>query len=372
MGLADRLKALEGQQTSMASVPVPVPAVVPVPTAPPMPAQVPMQVAPVQSQSQSQSQVAPAPMYPVAPVAPVARTHSSYPQTSSNLNQPGPYYAAVKSRIDKVILEKGFQHFYPPNSPQYNNLLIRLSHVDFPALANKRRLPIEMAFDLAALALVDTIVFADDSGSMNFDENWNQSMEKIEDMKLIFSRIVETAVLFDDDGISIRFFNNNQVFDNVTSEQLATQAIDAITCNGSTPIGKNLVTKVFQPYVYSKVNVNQFTKPVMVYIITDGAPDDKAELKYNIQQCKQWLQSTPFGKSAVNIMFAQVGRDKNASNYLRELDNDRDIGEDVDTTGNFEMEYEKYIAKGVNLTPDLWLLQMCLGAIDRNYDEGND
>jgi uncharacterized protein YegL len=156
---------------------------------------------------------------------------------------------------------------------------------------------------------------------------------------------------------------------------LATQAIDDIAFNGSTPIGKNLVTKVLQPYVYSKVNannVNQFTKPVMVYIITDGAPDDKAELKHNIQQCKQWLQQTPYGKSAVNIMFAQVGRDKNASQYLRELDNDRDIGEDVDTTGNFELEYDKYIAKGVNLTPDLWLLQMCLGAIDRNYDEGND
>lgn len=367
MGLADRLKSLEGQQPATAVAPAVAPAPTYLsPTAPPMPAQMPMQVAHVPTQV---PQVTPASVYPATHVAPVARADSSYPQQT---NQPGPYYNAVKSRIDKVIVDKGLQHFYPPNSPQYNNLLIRLSHVDFIALATKRRLPVEMAFDLAALALVDTVVFADDSGSMNFDENWNQSTEKIEDMKLIFSRIVETAVLFDDDGISIRFFNNNKVFDNVTSEQAASQAIDNISFNGATPIGKHLVTKVFQPYVYSKVNANQFTKPVMVYIITDGAPDDKAELKYNIQQCKQWLQTTPYGKSAVNIMFAQVGRDKNASKFLRELDNDRDIGEDVDTTGNFEMEYEKYIAKGVDLTPDLWLLQMCLGAIDRNYDEGND
>jgi hypothetical protein len=72
-------------------------------------------------------------------------------------------------------------------------------------------------------------------------------------------------------------------------------------------------------------------------------------------------------------MFCQVGRDQGAALYLEnDLDKDHEIGEDVDTTGHYEKEHEKYAKKGVDLTPDLWLLQMMLGAVDPTYDEGND
>lgn len=295
-------------------------------------------------------------------------------QTPQNVpNTPGPYYAAVKQRIDSVIQDKNLHHFYPANSPQYHALINRVSHVDFPSIAAKRKLPLELAFDLAALAVVDTVIVCDDSGSMNFDENWNVSSSKTDDLKLILSRIVDIASLFDDDGMNIRFFNDNSTFDNIRSEQDAFNALSKVRYNGGTPIGKSLMSKVIEPFVYSKARNNTFVKPVMVYIITDGVPDNKIELKNNIKSCKQWLSQTSYGKSAVNIMFAQVGNDQAAAQYLKqELDNDPEIGEDVDTTGNFEMEYVKYKAKGVELTPDLWLLQMMLGSLVRSYDEGND
>jgi hypothetical protein len=125
--------------------------------------------------------------------------------------------------------------------------------------------------------------------------------------------------------------------------------------------------------VYDKVQNNTFTKPLMIYVITDGCPDNKSEVKQNIFQCKQWLSTTSFGKSAVCFMFCQVGRDQGAAFYLEnDLDKDHEIGADVDTTGHYEKEHEKYAKKGVDLTPDLWLLQMMLGGVDPTYDEGND
>lgn len=48
------------------------------------------------------------------------------------------------------------------------------------------------------MRLADMMV--DDSGSMQFEENG----ERIDDLKLILSRVVQAATLFDDDGISIR------------------------------------------------------------------------------------------------------------------------------------------------------------------------
>lgn len=293
--------------------------------------------------------------------------------TQVSYNTPGPYYNAVKQRIDSVIQDKNLHYFYPLNSPQYNNLVNRVSHVDFPSIAAKRKIPVELAFDLAALAVVDVILFIDDSGSMNFDEQWNQSTEKTDDLKLILSRVVDITSMFDDDGLSLRFFNCNYEFDGITNEQDAVNALTKVHYNGGTPLGRNLVSKIFEPFVYSKARKNQLTKPVMVYIITDGVPDNKQEVKDNIYKCKEWLGQTSYGKSAVNIMFAQVGNSQSAAQYLKQdLDNDLDIGDDVDTTGNFEMEYEKYKPKGVDLTPDLWLLQMTLGSLVRAYDEGND
>lgn len=398
MGLADRLKAIEAQ-TPVSSNGVVQPSAPPMqvvqpapiqydtqqPSAPPMPVVQPIQSynpqpspMPVQQPMLPQYQQ-PMPVQQAPQKTGIMSSISNMFSNTPSQKQPqvytqaGPYYQPVKLRVDAVIMNKGLQHFYPVNSQKYNNLLMRLSHIDFPSIASKRRIPLELAFDFVAMGVYDIVIFADDSGSMNFDEQWGPSTEKIDDLKLIFARIVELATLFDDDGISIRYFNNDKVFDNVKSEQDAEKTLEKVSFNGGTPVGKNILTKVFEPYVYAKAQSNQFTKPVLVYVITDGEPDNKPELKQNILQCKNWLQQTPYGKSAVSIMFAQVGKDAKAAHYLKvELDNDPDIGNDVDATGNFEMEYVKYAAKGVELHPNLWLLQMMLGAIDSNYDEGNN
>lgn len=67
-------------------------------------------------------------------------------------------------------------------------------------------MPKELATDLASLALYDIVLFADDSGSMIFEEGG----ERVQDLKLIVSKVAEVATLFDDDGILVRFMNSNE------------------------------------------------------------------------------------------------------------------------------------------------------------------
>ncbi len=59
-------------------------------------------------------------------------------------------------------------------------------------------MPLELAYDLATLALYDIVIFADDSGSMIFEEGG----ERINDLKVIMGRVAEVATLFDEDGTS--------------------------------------------------------------------------------------------------------------------------------------------------------------------------
>jgi len=58
----------------------------------------------------------------------------------------------------------------------------------------------------------------DDSGSMQFEENG----ERIDDLKLVLSRVSHAATMWDPDGISVRFMNSNlpgSLLDNVRGEQ---------------------------------------------------------------------------------------------------------------------------------------------------------
>ena len=59
---------------------------------------------------------------------------------------------------------------------------------------------------------------------------------------------------------------------------------------------------------------------------------------------------------------AQVGKDTRAQAFLAELDNDPMIGNIIDATSSYELEYEEFKRKGVNLTPDIWLVRSCCAA----------
>ena len=82
----------------------------------------------------------------------------------------------------------------------------------------------ELAYSMASLALYDIIIYADDSGSMAFEEGG----ERIQDLKLMVGRVADVATLFDDDGILVRFMNGttegNGIRDSGSASQMISQA----------------------------------------------------------------------------------------------------------------------------------------------------
>ena len=58
-------------------------------------------------------------------------------------------------------------------------------------LAARWNMPMELAIDLSALALYDIVIYADDSGSMAFEEGG----DRINDLKLIVGRVAEVTLL---------------------------------------------------------------------------------------------------------------------------------------------------------------------------------
>jgi len=191
---------------------------------------------------------------------------------------------------------------------------------------------------------------------MQFEENG----ERIQDMKLIVSKAAFAASLFDTDGIEVRFMNSTVQGNNIRTEQEVERLISQVQFKGLTPMGTQLRAKVLEPLVVQKAKSHQLRKP--------GEPT--GSVFEAIQYVSNELSRTPYGKGAVSLQFAQVGNDLKAREFLSKLDNEPGIGELVDSTSNFEVEQDEMsrAQPPVDLTPELWLLKLLLGAIDSSYD----
>ncbi|KAK5938400.1 hypothetical protein PMZ80_009370 [Knufia obscura] len=284
----------------------------------------------------------------------------------------GQNVGAYKQLLMSAIQEKGLQNFYPPNSPQLDQIANRASS-QVQILAQQWRVNPEIAQDIVKLALYDIMLYVDDSGSMAFEENG----ERIDDLKLVINRVAFAAGLFDDDGIQVRFMNSQQQGNNIKSQQQVEQLIGSIRFQGLTPMGRELQNKILQPLVVGAARAGQLRKPVLVIIITDGQPtgESSRDISNIILGASRELQSNPrYGKGALAFQFAQVGNDIKAREFLKQLDENREIGDIIDCTSNFEVEQDEMsrASPPVNLTPELWLIKLLLGSIDSSYDKKDE
>lgn len=279
----------------------------------------------------------------------------------------GSVMPVIKDKLAKMVTTNHLQAFFPQG---LNRVYDRLDCVNFAALSQKWDMPLELATDLAQLALYDIVIFADDSGSMVFEERG----ERIDDLKLILGRVAEVATLFDDDGILVRFMNSSLEGNGITTPEAATALIQQIQFNGTTPLGTKLDQKVIQPFLMSGIHKRDLAKPILCVVITDGEPVGEApgSVKRVIVNAKQAASRSPYGPGAIAFQFAQVGKDQKAQRFLGELDNDPEVGNSIDATSYYELEAEEYARKGVTLTPELWLCKLMLGAVDPSYDEQDE
>jgi hypothetical protein len=203
---------------------------------------------------------------------------------------------------------------------------------------------------------------------MAFEENG----ERISDLKLILSKVAYAASLFDADGIQVRFMNSDRQGNNIRTEAEVDALIAATQFKGLTPMGTSLRNKVLDPLVVQPARQGRLQKPVLVITITDGSPagEPSTAVFDAIRHASTSLSGTQYGKGAISFQFAQVGNDLKAREFLGKLDNEPGIGELVDCTSNFEVEQDEMsrAVPPVDLTPDLWLIKLLLGAVDSSYD----
>ncbi|KAL6248540.1 hypothetical protein RBB50_004795 [Rhinocladiella similis] len=275
---------------------------------------------------------------------------------------------AYKQLLQAAIQEKGLQNFYPPNSPALDQIASRASQ-QVAQLAAAWRINPEIASDIVKLALYDVVLYIDDSGSMQFEENG----ERIDDLKLILSRVAYATSLFDEDGIQVRFMNSPDGGNNIRSEQQVNEMVSRTRFSGLTPMGRELDNKILRPLVLQAARSGQLRKPVLVITITDGQPtgESSGDVARIIKNASDELSRNPrYGKGALAFQFAQVGNDLKAREFLSKLDEEPTIGDIIDCTSNYEVEADEMSRANppVNLTPELWLIKLLLGSIDSSYD----
>ncbi|MCJ1337936.1 hypothetical protein MMC09_003220 [Bachmanniomyces sp. S44760] len=302
------------------------------------------------------------------------RPPQSQPVTPQQIGQ-------YKQLLQATIQEKSLQKMYPANDPRLD-LYAQRAAQQVDQLCAFWKIPKEVGQDFAKLALFDIILYIDDSGSMVFEDKG----ERIQDMKLILSRVVYAASLFDDDGINVRFMNHEpsksqmnepeehtyRMFNNIKSEAQVEELVATIPFKGLTPMGTQLRRKVIEPFIIGKARSQTLKKPVLVITVTDGSPagEAKSAVADAIRYVTHELSRTHYGRGAASFQFAQVGKDEQARRFLGELDEEPGIGDVVDCTSDFENEQVEMMKSNppVDLTPDLWLAKLLLGAIDSSYD----
>jgi len=279
--------------------------------------------------------------------------------------------ATILRILEEGVKDQNLAYFFPQGSLQ--PIAQRIAQTGaISTLAQAWQLPLEVAMDMARLALFDVSLLCDDSASMSFAENGS----RIDDLRLVLSKVALAAGLFDDDGIEIRWLNSKKEGNGIKTEAAANELLGRIKFNRATPLGSSLRSKILEPLVYKKVKKHALKKPLLIVIITDGEPtgEPRDTIVKAIMEAKQILGKTPYTPDAVSFQLAQVGNDQEARAFLEYIDTEPRIGSLVDCTSNYEIECDN-MAKArppVDLTPTLWLAKLLLGPIHSGWDAADE
>lgn len=272
----------------------------------------------------------------------------------------------VLTLLQTCVRDQHLEAFYPAGSlEQISSRIAGSGALD--KICQQWRLPKELAADLVKIALFDVVLLADDSGSMQFE----QGGERIEDLKMILSRVTYATSLFDQDGIEIRFLNSQVQGNHVTSEGQAGQIVSQIRFSGLTPLGTALDQKILQPMLLNPARQGQLRKPLLIIVISDGAPaGEPADAVFNaVMRASDELRRSRYGPDSLSLQFAQVGNDMKAQEFLGQLDSHPVVGPLIDVTSDFEYEQDQMMkTTGENLTGEGWIMKLLLGSIDSSYD----
>ncbi|KAI8902924.1 hypothetical protein BC833DRAFT_571164, partial [Globomyces pollinis-pini] len=265
------------------------------------------------------------------------------PTTSSNV---------IQNRLQKVIQTKMLEKCY---STVPMELIQKVQKVEFNSLARKLKINVEACYDLAALSLYRIVVLVDDSGSMSFEDDGR----RIDDMKHLLGQIAFLNSQFNEEGITVKFLNSDHERIGLKSEQEVSDLITDHNFFGITPLGTSLEQRVLLPCVYDEMEAGTFVKPLLVFIITDGAPsgEDDNKVLDVIDYCQNYTSHRGYGHS-ISYQFIQVGNDAESTQFLRLLDDNKSTEDIIDTVSVYDQNLR-----------DVDLLKLFLGSIVDTYDK---
>ena len=237
--------------------------------------------------------------------------------------------ASYRQVLISTIQEKQLQYFYPPE--KLDRIVQELA-VEAPGkiskLMHEWNVSLEIAMDIIKLILFDVVLYIDDSGSIEFEENGVRK----DQLRSIITTVATAASTFDQDGIAVRFMNSTEVGNGIRSADDVNRLVARVRFQGLTPLGTSLENKVLDPLVTGPVRAGRLQKPVVVITITDGQPagEPRDTVTEVIRHASDTVTRSPYGRGAISFQFSQVGNDTRARDFLSTLDEDPRIGGLVD------------------------------------------
>jgi len=200
--------------------------------------------------------------------------------------------------------------------------------------------------------------------------SWRETSEAL-------AAITPICTAHDADGIDIYFLNHRNPlatnnlggYTNVTTTAAVQNIFTSVRPLGGTPTGTRL-HQILKPYLVEVANsierqahgLDPTVKPLNIIVITDGVPSDDVESI--IVHAAKKLDSWDAQPAQVGIQFFQVGREPEAAEDLRDLDDAlsgqhgiRDMVDTVPWSGD----------DGATLTAD-GILKCVLGSVHKKLD----
>lgn len=163
----------------------------------------------------------------------------------------------------------------------------------------------------------DYYLLIDKSGSMQ-DNDTPTGQSRFAYAQESTTAIAKKLEEFDPDGITIiPFASSFKIYDNVTSAKVKDVFYENEPMGGTSLCGP--LKAVFSKHLEMKKAGTLKANGSMIVVITDGEPQDKAEVARAIADFTQKLDN---GDDEIGIALIQVGRDANATKFLKMLDDD--------------------------------------------------
>ncbi|KAG0284225.1 hypothetical protein BGZ96_011380 [Linnemannia gamsii] len=282
---------------------------------------------------------------------------------------------SVKTHLRACIDANNLQPlFYNEDESAFNSRASRLVNkvlkTDFQNIANNwRGVSLQMAQRLCKLALYDIVLLVDDSSSIR---TRNEDDGRLDDLEMIASILAEVSALFDDDGIDIEFLNNEEKYRGIREGKIASQILHDLEFRGKTKLGQALHQKVHRRFFHKSSSTDtslKMKKPVLVFIITDGAPAGEPEknLEKQIRKARKYLDDEGYPPDFFRYQIVQVGKNQKSSEFLQDLKQQFAVEEFVDVSSRYAVEKRELELMGLEPSPELYLVKLLLGAIDGRF-----